>query len=119
MKVIIIKFPLNQICRCNSWMNHYNKFSYRHVRMCVAVDCQEGRISGTHVQKSEMTDTIVDSVVTKSELTDSKIYILPLCEKHANELEELDIRPLSVFANANTKETCGSINFGVLKGTDL
>jgi hypothetical protein len=104
-KVTIVSFPANQVCRCGGWMNHYLKFSHRVIRMCVAVDCQDGTISGTHVQKFENED--------------AKIYILPLCALHAESTTEIDIRPLSIFGNANTAETCGPANFGYLKGTDL
>jgi hypothetical protein len=101
--------------------------------MCVAVGCQNGKTSGIHVQLAGQHETkkvpvelIGESAegafqpsFIKAEPENANVYILPLCDFHAGCQEELEIRPMSKFVNANTKETCGEVNSGLLQGTDL
>lgn len=70
---------------CESWLAHYEKYSGKH-KDCSVKGCKKEGKHGAHVRKEDSTD--------------SKIYIVPLCEEHNNfnntdvmELEK-DVKPV-------------------------
>ena len=85
--------PTEKNCRCGNWFQHYKNFSFRQITGCVVEGCGKVDIIGTHVQKTDHKD--------------QTIYILPLCTKHSESKEELNILPSTKFVLADPLKTCG------------
>jgi hypothetical protein len=60
--------------------------------MCVVKDCTSIDLAGSHVMKVESTD--------------KEIYIIPLCQEHHDNKEEMDIFDDVPMISANVKKTC-------------
>ena len=92
---MIIKNVLDstiKVCQCGSWLNHWQKVSRQHIRMCVVPTCTKQDMVGSHVQK-------VDS-------EDQEIYIIPLCKDHSKSKEPMEIFDDILFVSADVKQVC-------------
>ena len=56
-------------------------------------ECTNSDIEGAYVQKADPEDTL--------------IYLVPLCKKHRESKEELEILDTCAFVSTNIKTTCG------------
>jgi hypothetical protein len=94
MRVRNINGTSQNICKCGSWLNHWENFSGQALpTLCPEARCTQKPEVGAHVQK--------DSSV------DSSWYIVPFCKTHNGEtgrsLDLVDIKLVS----ANVSGTCG------------
>lgn len=84
----------DKACKCGSWLDHWKKFSGQNVpTYCPAKDCYEKELVGAHVKKNNSTDT--------------KSYIVPLCNKYNSKDEAFEISDTYGLVSANVAETCG------------
>jgi len=79
-------------CACGSWLKHWEKFSGQSVIYCPAGKCMKKDLVGAHVQKSNSSD--------------DKWYIYPLCSAHNQSTGELEVSDTYKLVIANKKETC-------------
>jgi len=95
MKVININGTSDNTCKCDSWLDHWKKFSGQSLsKYCSEVKCMQGPEVGAHVQKDSSSDT--------------NWYIVPLCKTHNGETgKSLEISDNIKLASANVSETCG------------
>lgn len=89
-KIKNINGTSDNICKCGSWLRHWERFSDRPATYCGEGRCTEKATIGSHVQKADSTD--------------NDWYIIPLCELHNACKEELEVA--SILVPANRKETC-------------
>lgn len=97
MKVKNINGTSDNICKCDSWLDHWTIHNLSHNKLplhCVEISCTKDPEVGAHVQKDSETD--------------NNWYILPLCKKHNKQSESLEICQEVSFASANINNTCGS-----------
>jgi hypothetical protein len=81
-------------CKCKSWLTHWEKHGNSMSFFCAEKDCYSFfDLVGAHVKKTNVKDNIW--------------YIIPLCKKHNNSTDELEIRDHIVLVPANVAETCG------------
>jgi hypothetical protein len=80
-------------CLCGNWMQHWKIFSHQKIMMCVASNCSASNLTGTHVQRTDPDD--------------SRIYVVPLCEKHCNSREAIEISDHTKLISADISKTCG------------
>jgi|ERR1035437_7790800 hypothetical protein len=80
-------------CICGSWMNHWKVFSHQQIMMCVAAHCSGTDLTGVHVQRTDPDDT--------------RIYVVPLCEKHGKSKEAIEISDHTKLITADITKTCG------------
>jgi len=92
MEVKNCNSPAIKDCQCGSWLNHWTRISGSMVRMCIVKGCNNFDMVGSHIQK-------VDS-------EDQDIYIIPLCKKHSESDEVLEIFNDIPLVSANVKTTC-------------
>lgn len=80
-------------CSCNSWLDHWKKFSGQSSEYCSEKSClTKTDLIGAHVQKANSTD--------------NSWYIIPFCKTHNASKTELEIMDSRVLVSANKKETC-------------
>ncbi len=96
MKVNNINGTSGRICRCGSWLKHWQNFT-SHLQKsrtsCPVNDCPEKIAVGAHVQKDNAAD--------------SNWYIIPLCNKHnAETRKSLNIDDNITLVSANIAQTC-------------
>lgn len=86
-------------CNCNSWLEHWERFSEQEATTCVALGCTNHAQVGAHVQKVSM--GVLDP-------DDQRWYIIPLCRVH-NGLhgQTIDLAGNPTFVSANVANTCG------------
>ena len=94
MKIKNINGTSDNICKCNSWISHWKKFSGQTTDYCQANGCVKTDLVGAHVQKGGGS-------------TDQNWYIYPLCNAHNQSTGELDVSNSFILVSANVKETCG------------
>jgi hypothetical protein len=82
-------------CKCNSWLEHWVKFSMQPLPpYCSEINCFDNPEVGAHVQKDSPSD--------------DNWYIIPLCKTHnAKTGESLIIGDYIRLVSANVSETCG------------
>jgi hypothetical protein len=80
------------ICKCGSWLKHWNNFSGQTVTYCCVGFCIEKELVGAHVQKANSTD--------------KNWYIIPLCQSHSRSIVDLEISDVFELVPANKKELC-------------
>jgi len=80
------------ICKCGSWLQHWENFSDQTITYCCANFCIEKELVGAHVQKANSTD--------------KKWYIIPLCQSHSRSIVDLEISDVFELVLANKKELC-------------
>lgn len=84
----------NNTCKCDSWLSHWEKFSGKIAGMCSKTNClSDENLVGAHVK-------LVNS-------QDDSWYIAPLCGRHNQMYEAIDIGRVTLVS-ANVSETCGS-----------
>jgi len=94
MKIKNINGTGDNKCNCDSWLDHWNKFSGRTIPFCSVVYCMGHDLVGAHVQKEGDTD--------------NKLYIIPLCRGHNAETgKSFTIKDSYPLVSANVSETCG------------
>lgn len=95
MKVKNINGTSDNTCKCNSWFEHWKKFSGQSLPTnCPVVKCTQKPEVGAHVQKDSSTD--------------NSWYIVLLCKTHNGETgKSLEISDSTKLASANVSETCG------------
>lgn len=92
MKLKNINGTSQNVCSCGSWLKHWEKFSGQAVTFCPVEKCLNKDLVGAHVQKTDSSD--------------SKWYIFPLCNAHNKATEELEVSDSYKLVSANKKETC-------------
>jgi hypothetical protein len=81
-------------CKCESWLDHWERFSGQSPTLCPVAECLNFLEVGAHVQKTGFTDT--------------GWYIIPLCQKHnAKTGESLMVNDNVKMVSANASGTCG------------
>lgn len=80
----------DNICKCGSWLKHWEIFSGRKAVYCAENTCTKTVLLGAHVQKAGSSD--------------DKWYIVPLCSMHNTSTSEIEVNTILVSANRN--ETC-------------
>ncbi len=94
MKIKNINGTSDNKCNCDSWLDHWKKFSGQTMPFCPVENCMGHDLVGAHVQKDYTND--------------NNWYILPLCTKHNGEKgKSLSIRDNCHLVSANVSETCG------------
>jgi hypothetical protein len=95
MKVTNINGTTDSDCKCGSWLEHWKKFGGQRLPMnCPERSCRNQPEAGAHVQLEGSTD--------------SKWYIIPLCNAHGAETgKTLEVSDGMELASANVDETCG------------
>lgn len=90
MKVTNINGTSDNDCICGSWIQHWENFSGKSPFFCSEKSCTETKLVGAHVQK----------------MTSDDWFIIPLCKKHNNSKEDLEVVDSTVFVSANRSKTC-------------
>ena len=78
-------------CKCENWLDHWEKHSKLTTKYCAERACTNKDIVGAHVQKTT---------------SDMNWYIVPLCNSHNKSKGELEISDTYILVSANVKETC-------------
>lgn len=94
MKIKNMKGTTDNSCKCDSWLEHWKKFSRQSTTWCQAVGCTRQDLVGAHVQRGGSS-------------TDQNWYIYPLCKGHNQEKGELEVADAYALVSANVNETCG------------
>ncbi|MHB8104525.1 MAG: hypothetical protein ACYDG5_03185 [Dehalococcoidales bacterium] len=92
MKIKNINGTSQTTCACGSWLKHWEKFSNQTTAFCPVSTCLNKDLVGAHVQKSNSSD--------------DKWYIYPLCNAHNQSKGELEVSDTYKLVSANKKETC-------------
>jgi len=94
LKIRNISGTSQATCKCGSWLKHWKKFSGQSGPICCpAGSCMNQDLVGAHVQKSDSSD--------------GKWYIYPLCSVHNQSTGDLEVFDSYKLVSANKKETCG------------
>ncbi len=91
-KVKIFNGTSDNSCKCDSWLNHWEKFSGLKADLCSEINCVKMEVVGTHVIKLNSDDR--------------KCYIIPLCKEHSHLFQEIKIDNSVELVSANTNKTC-------------
>jgi len=83
------------ICKCGSWLKHWENFSNQSLpKYCPEKACTKAPEVGAHVQKDDSSDR--------------SWYIIPLCKDHnAMTGKSLDVMDFIKLVSANVAQTCG------------
>ena len=93
-KITNINGATDRVCRCGSWLAHWEKLSERKQLLCPEVDCDQRAMVGALVQKEGDTD--------------GRWYIIPLCHAHsAMNGQELEVVDAARLVPAEAGESCG------------
>ena len=79
-------------CKCDSWLNHWEKFSSKKVSTCSALHCTNKVDVGAHVIKCNSNS--------------KEHYIVPLCHHHNQLDNECFTISSASLVSANVSETC-------------
>lgn len=95
MKVHNINGTSSNVCKCGSWLKHWEKYSKKNVpTYCSVTSCMQKPEVGAHVQKDSSTD--------------KSWYIVPFCQKCNKETgKSLTVGDSTVLVSANVNNTCG------------
>lgn len=95
MKMKNLNGTSEKACKCDSWLDHWQKYSQQQLPVfCAENKCMDPPEVGAHVQKDDPSDT--------------SWYIVPLCRKHnAQRGASLEIDNSVNLAPANVSKTCG------------
>jgi hypothetical protein len=80
-------------CPCGSWLKHWENLHGSEAVYCSAFGCSKPAEVGAHVRKDDKKD--------------QKWYIIPLCKKHNNQTEELEVSASTDFVPAIVSSLCG------------
>ena len=92
MKITNINGTSDTTCVCGSWLRHWEKFSSQSITICPVGICMNKDLVGAHVQKSDSSD--------------KKWYIYPLCNAHNQSTGTLEVPDNYTLVSANKSETC-------------
>ncbi|HDU8491122.1 TPA: hypothetical protein RG418_002112 [Aeromonas hydrophila] len=92
MKVKNIKGTSDNTCKCGSWLKHWEKYSDTKAGLCVEKGCMSEATVGAHVRKDSTTD--------------QSWYIIPLCDSHNKEADEMELFGTPTLVSANVSKTC-------------
>lgn len=94
MKVKNLKGTGDNTCSCKGWLNHWlNTTGETSLpNFCGELSCTETPTDGAHVIK-------VDS-------KDKDWYIVPLCHKHNESVDEFELYAGAILAPASVSKTC-------------
>lgn len=92
MKVRNVPGTGERECNCDSWIDHWERFSGEKTNFCLASDCLAEATDGAHVVKVNSND--------KSQ------YIVPLCHACNMRTDNFDV-PGEDLVPANVNKTCG------------
>jgi len=94
MKVINVNGITDVDCKCESWLDHWLKFSGQEPSYCPVAECMNTIETAAHVQKDSKTD--------------QKWYILPLCHKHDGMIgQSFEVNGHFELVSADISKTCG------------
>ena len=94
MKIKNINGVVDEGCKCETWLDHWDRFSDQSPTYCPVEECMNHVEIGARVQ--------IDSP------TDGGWYIIPLCQKHnAKTGESLQVNDHVKMVSANIEQTCG------------
>lgn len=95
MKIRNINGMSQNICRCGSWLENWEKFSNQQIPIyCPEEECINKDLAGAHVQKDDPKE--------------KNWYIYPLCGMHnAVKGKSLEVSIAYKLVPANASETCG------------
>ena len=94
MKVTNINGTSDNSCRCDSWLDHWEKFGGGLLfNQCAVEGCFYNAQVGAHVKKHNSSD--------------NNWYIIPLCNRHNLTNRTLEIEDSTRLVSANVRETCG------------
>jgi hypothetical protein len=83
-----------QPCKCENWLEHWEKFSGSNVLYCSQVDCSSFAEAGAHVLKSLSGEEVW--------------YIIPLCREHnAMTGKTIEVTDTTIFVPARVEDRCG------------
>lgn len=96
MKIKNINGTSDNSCKCDSWLDHWKKYSKQQLpSYCPESNCVAKSEVGAHVQKDTGSD--------------SSWYIVPLCKTHnAQKNTTLTISDSITLVSANVSNTCGA-----------
>ena len=79
MSVLVTNLPNtgDEKCGCDSWIRHWERFTGREARRCVAKGCLKAAENGAHVK-----------VVGYK---DDSPYIVPLCDEHNQDKGQFEL----------------------------
>ncbi len=81
-------------CNCDSWLDHWDRFSDQSPTYCPVEECMNRIEIGARVQKDNPAD--------------GGWYIVPLCQKHnAQTGKTLRVNDHVNMVSADARETCG------------
>ncbi len=89
MKVKNINGTSQNICSCNSWLQHWRNFSRQTTVACRALGCFRTDIVGTQVQKDIEYD--------------NEWYIVPFCKSHHNATGPVELVAGTKLVSVNKK----------------
>jgi hypothetical protein len=81
----------NLKCNCDSWLEHWERFSRQKAHYCSVASCWKNNIVGAHVIQVYSTD--------------KDTYVVPLCEEHNKSTEELNVGT-TILISSNVSKTC-------------
>ncbi|NOR44521.1 MAG: hypothetical protein GQ534_02960 [Candidatus Delongbacteria bacterium] len=87
-----LKNTSDNTCKCNSWIDHWERYTKNNAIFCSVQKCVDQAKVGAHVLKVSSTD--------------KDWYIVPLCYSCNKSDNNLDIGSTSL-ALANVNDTCG------------
>ena len=93
MQVVNIPDTSENTCNCESWIDHWERFSGLEASRCSVIDCDNNDLVGAHV-------SIIDN-------DDDDCYIIPLCNEHSQSSDLLEIYEDVKLISAKVGETCG------------
>ena len=93
MKVKNINGTSNNVCKCESWLAHWEAFSGQTAGFCAQETCTAVADVGAHVQKDDPTDRAW--------------YIIPLCKEHNKATGVMELSDSIELVSANVSQTCG------------
>lgn len=94
MKVNNINGTSGNLCRCGSWLRHWERGAGQRASLCSVSSCLKKAEVGAHVQKDGSSDR--------------GWYIVPMCGTHNAKTPSLTIRDDVALVSANVSATCGT-----------
>lgn len=77
-------------CACESWLDHWEKFSGQKAKFCGVTSCLNKDVVGAHVRR----------------LGSNETYIYPLCNEHNQDDAVLEVADYNALVSANPAVTC-------------
>ncbi len=87
-----VKGTGERTCKCGSWLAHWQKYTNINITpKCSVYTCQKPAEVGAHVIRPY----------------GSSHFIVPLCQEHNKDPNQLNLGDGTQFVSANVSETCG------------